>query len=54
MRTKINILIDEVWTVDPTARALLLEGFVGGLWDGIEGDDQGVAELARAALKAVA
>ena len=41
--------------LDPaSARALLLEGFVGGLWDEVEGDDQGVAELARAALKAVA
>ena len=40
--------------LDPSsARALLLEGFVGGLWDGIVGDDQGVAEAARAALKAV-
>jgi Fe-S cluster assembly protein SufD len=41
--------------LDPaSARALLLEGFVGGLWDEIEGDDQGIANLARAALKAVA
>ena len=41
--------------LDPaSARALLLEGFVGGLWDAIDGDDQGIAELARAALKAVA
>ena len=29
------------------ARALLLEGFVGGLWDAIDGDDRGIAELAR-------
>jgi Fe-S cluster assembly protein SufD len=41
--------------LDPaSARALLLEGFVGGLWDDIEGDDLGIAELARAALKRVA
>ena len=41
--------------LDPaSARALLLEGFVGGLWDEIDGDDQGIAELARAALKRVA
>ena len=41
--------------LDPaSARALLLEGFVGGLWSGIEGDDLGIAELARAALKAIA
>ncbi len=41
--------------LDPaSARALLLEGFVGGLWDVIDGDDQGIAELARAALKSVA
>jgi Fe-S cluster assembly protein SufD len=41
--------------LDPTsARALLLEGFVGGLWDAIDGDDQGIREMARAALKAVA
>ena len=41
--------------LDPaSARALLLGGFVGGLWDAIEGDDQGIAELARAALKAIA
>lgn len=41
--------------LDPAAaRALLLEGFVGGLWDSIEGDDQGIRDLARAALKAVA
>jgi Fe-S cluster assembly protein SufD len=41
--------------LDPAnARALLLEGFIGGLWDDIDGDDQGIAELARAALKKVA
>ena len=41
--------------LDPaSARALLLEGFVGGLWDEIEGDDQGVTDMARAALKAIA
>ena len=41
--------------LDPaSARALLLEGFVGGLWDGIEGDDLGISDLARAALKAIA
>jgi Fe-S cluster assembly protein SufD len=41
--------------LDPaSARALLLEGFVGGLWDGIGGDDLGIREIARAALKAVA
>jgi len=36
------------------ARALLLEGFVAGLWDDIEGDDLGIAELAREALRKVA
>ena len=41
--------------LDPaSARALLLEGFVGGLWDDIQGDDQGIADAARAALKAIA
>jgi Fe-S cluster assembly protein SufD len=41
--------------LDPaSARALLLEGFVGGLWDEIDGDDRGIADMARAALKAVA
>ena len=41
--------------LDPaSARALLLEGFVGGLWDEIEGDEQGIADMARAALRAVA
>jgi Fe-S cluster assembly protein SufD len=41
--------------MDPvTARAMLLEGFVGGLWDEIEGDDRGIAEMAREALRKVA
>src|SRR4249919_3636189 len=41
--------------LDPiAARALLLEGFVGGLWDEIEGDSQGIADLAREALRKVA
>ena len=41
--------------LDPaSARALLLEGFIGGLWDGIHGDGEGIADLARAALKRVA
>ncbi|HXG80400.1 MAG TPA: SufD family Fe-S cluster assembly protein [Sphingomicrobium sp.] len=41
--------------LDPVAaRALLLEGFVAGLWDTIEGDDQGIADLAREVLKQVA
>ena len=41
--------------LDPaSARALLLEGFVGGLWDDIDGNDQGIADAARAALKAIA
>jgi Fe-S cluster assembly protein SufD len=41
--------------LDPaSARALLLEGFVGGLWDDIDGEDQGIADAARDALKAVA
>jgi Fe-S cluster assembly protein SufD len=41
--------------LDPaSARALLLEGFIGGLWDEIEGDDQGISELARTALRQVA
>jgi len=41
--------------LDPiAARALLLEGFVAGLWDEIEGDDLGIAELAREALRKVA
>ena len=41
--------------LDPAAaRALLLEGFIAGLWSEIDGDDQGIADLARAALKAIA
>ena len=41
--------------LDPAgARALLLGGFVGGLWDSIEGGDQGISDMARAALKRVA
>ena len=41
--------------LDPVAaRALLLEGFVAGLWDEIEGEDQGIADIARAALRKVA
>ena len=41
--------------LDPaSARALLLEGFIGGLWDDIEGADQDIADLARAALKSIA
>ncbi len=41
--------------LDPaSARALLLDGFVGGLWDSIDGDDQGIRELARIALRAIA
>jgi Fe-S cluster assembly protein SufD len=41
--------------LDPaSARALLLEGFVGGLWDGIEGDDLGITDRARTALRAIA
>jgi Fe-S cluster assembly protein SufD len=41
--------------LDPvSARALLLEGFVAGLWDEIEGDDRGIADLARQALRKVA
>ena len=40
--------------LDPaSARALLLDGFVGGLWDDAEGGET-IAELARAALKRVA
>lgn len=39
--------------LDPaTARALLLEGFVGGLWDGLE--DRAIADAASAALRAIA
>ncbi|MCL6741363.1 SufD family Fe-S cluster assembly protein [Sphingomonas sp. RB56-2] len=41
--------------LDPvSARALLLEGFIAGLWDEIDGDDQGIADMARKALKQVA
>lgn len=41
--------------LDPVAaRALLLEGFIAGLWDEIEGEDSGIAELARSALRTVA
>jgi Fe-S cluster assembly protein SufD len=41
--------------MDPaSARALLLEGFIGGLWNDIDGDDDGISVLARAALKAIA
>ena len=40
--------------LDPaSARALLLDGFVGGLWDDAEGGEA-IAELTRAALKRVA
>ena len=40
--------------LDPaSARALLLEGFVGGLWDEAEGGEA-IAELARAALRRIA
>ena len=39
--------------LDPaTARALLLEGFVGGLWDGL--DDDAIRTAASAALRAIA
>lgn len=41
--------------LDPaSARALLLEGFISGLWDDIDGENEGIADLARAALKAIA
>jgi Fe-S cluster assembly protein SufD len=41
--------------LDPgSARALLLEGFIMGLWDSIAGDDHGIAEAARKALRAAA
>ena len=41
--------------LDPVAaRALLLEGFVAGLWDEIESDDRGIADMARDALRKVA
>ena len=40
--------------LDPaSARALLLDGFVGGLWDAL-GDDSEIAVAARTALKAIA
>ncbi|WP_309603466.1 SufD family Fe-S cluster assembly protein [Sphingomonas sp.] len=40
--------------LDPaSARALLLEGFVGGLWDEAEGGEA-IADLARAALRRIA
>ncbi len=40
--------------LDPaSARALLLEGFIGGLWDAL-GDDSEIAVAARSALKAIA
>jgi Fe-S cluster assembly protein SufD len=40
--------------LDPaTARALLLEGFVGGLWDGL-GEDSAIALAANAALRRIA
>ena len=40
--------------LDPaTARALLLDGFVGGLWDEAEGGEA-IAELARTALRRIA
>ena len=39
--------------LDPvTARALLLEGFIGGLWDGL--DDDTIRDAASAALRAIA
>ena len=39
--------------LDPaTARALLLEGFIGGLWDGL--DDDTIRSAASAALRAIA
>lgn len=41
--------------LDPaTARALLLEGFIGGLWSDIDGDDRGIADAARRAVQAIA
>ncbi len=40
--------------LDPaSARALLLEGFIMGLWDEISGDDAGIADAAREALRKV-
>ncbi|WP_309611965.1 SufD family Fe-S cluster assembly protein [Sphingomonas sp.] len=39
--------------MDPaTARALLLEGFIGGLWDGL--DDPAIRDAASTALRAIA
>jgi Fe-S cluster assembly protein SufD len=41
--------------LDPaTARALLLEGFVGGLWSAIDGNDLGIADAGRRAVQAIA
>ena len=41
--------------LDPAlARALLLEGFIAGLWSDIAGDDEGIADLARTALRSIA
>ena len=41
--------------LDPAAaRALLLEGFVAGLWSEIDGEERGIADMARTALKAIA
>ncbi len=41
--------------LDPVAaRALLLEGFIAGLWGEIEGEDLGIADTAREALRKVA
>ena len=41
--------------LDPaTARALLLEGFIGGLWSDIDGNDLGIADAARRAVQAIA
>ena len=36
-----------------TAKAVLLEGFIGGLWDEL-GDNSEIANMARAALNEVA
>jgi Fe-S cluster assembly protein SufD len=41
--------------LDPAAaRALLLEGFVSGLWDDVDGDDLGIAAAARDTLRLIA
>ena len=41
--------------LDPaSARALLLEGFIGGLWADIVGDDLHIVDAARIALRAIA